>query len=245
VDIEPDGSGNAWGLGYNAISEVSSSGALVVTAAPTQGCMYPASSVTGSTEYLETTSILYDHAHNQLWGYSNTGAGAITDSGSKVFCDNGPTTMPVIVPYSNSTGVGNPYTGGYLTIEQGALDGGGNFWFVTTGVAATGTETSTSGGSDGFNGAATFSSYLSEVTSSGTLGTSYNMGTQTYGLQPSGMGPNATANVSGQGLYTAGLANVGVSILGIDSSGNIWVLDDLSFRAIKIPGLATANTVNY
>jgi len=245
TDIVPDGSGNAWGFGYNAIAQVNSSGALAVTATPSQGCLYPSELGNSSTQDQETSAILYDHAHNQLWGYSQVGAGAITDSGTAVFCNNGATTMPVIVPYSNVTGVGNPYTGGYLTINQGALDGGGNLWFLTAGVAASGTETSSSGASVGFDGTATFSTYLAEVTSSGTLGTAYNVGTQTYGLQPSGVGANGSANVNGQGVYTAGLTNVGASVLGVDSSGNIWLFDDLSFRLIKVSGLATANTVNY
>jgi hypothetical protein len=244
TDIQPDGAGNAWALGFSAIAEVNgTTGAVVNTAATTQGCMYPESLVTTNTIYQETSNILYDNVHNQLWGYSGVGAGAITDGGSGVFCNDGATTMPVIVPYSNSTGVGNPYSAGYLTIGAGALDGAGNFWFVTTGTAATGTETGTGGA---FNGTATFSAYLSEVKSNGSLGTSYNMGSGVYGDQPSGMGANGSATVNGQGVYTAGQVNVGlVGVLGIDSSGNIWVLDDVSLRVIKISGLATANTMNY
>jgi hypothetical protein len=69
--------------------------------------------------------------------------------------------------------------------------------------------------------------------------------TPTSGDQATGFGVNASANVAGQGVYTAGQVGTEIGVLGIDSSGDIWVLDEESFRVIKISGLATANTVNY
>jgi hypothetical protein len=234
-DIVPDGSGNAWGYGSSAIAEVNSSGALTNTAPSTPGCMDP----NGPTN-LDTNTIVYDHVHNQLWGYSNTGAGAVTDGGSTVFCDQGPATLPVIVPYTNSTGVGNPYSAGALIIQNGALDGAGNFWFLTNGVAATGTETNTNGA---FTGTATYNTYLSEINSSGTLKTSYNASSQVFGLTESGVGLIGTGTtVNNASVYTQGIS---ATVLGVDSSGNIWALDENSFRVIKISGLATANAVNY
>jgi hypothetical protein len=233
--LVPDGSGNAWAFGFSAIVEVNSTGGLANTAPTTSGCMDPSDSTS-----LQTSAILYDHAHNQLWGYSDTGAGAITDGGTNLFCDQGATTLPVIAPYTNSTGVGNPYSTGALLIQDGVLDGAGNFWFLTNGVAATGTENNANGA---FTGTATYNTYLSEINASGTLVTSYNAGSQVFGSTETGVGLSGTGtSVNNASVYTQGAS---ASILGIDSSGNILVLDEESFRLIKIPGLATANTVNY
>jgi hypothetical protein len=150
--------------------------------------------------------------------------------------------MPLVVPYTNATGVGNPYSAGNVTIQTGTLDGAGNLWFISNGVSATGTETSTSGG---FSGTATFSTWLGAISPTGGIVTPYNVSTPTYGDQYTGFGVNASTNVSGQGVYTAGLVGTEIGVLGIDSSGNIWVLDEESSRVIKVSGLATANTVNY
>jgi hypothetical protein len=150
--------------------------------------------------------------------------------------------MPLVLPYSTSTGVGNPYSAGSVTIQTGTLDGAGNLWFISNGVAATGTETSTSGA---FNGTAAFSTWLGAVNPTGGIVTPYSTSTPTYGAQATGFGVNASANVSGLGVYTGGLFGSETGVLGIDSSGNIWVLDEESFRVIKISGLATANTSNY
>jgi hypothetical protein len=233
--LVPDGSGNAWAYGFSAIVEVNSTGGVANTAPATTGCMDPS-----GTTNVQTNAILYDHAHNQLWGYSDTGAGAITDGGSNLFCDEGATTLPVIAPYTNSTGVGNPYSTGALLIQNGVLDGAGNFWFLTNGVAATGTETNTTGT---FTGTATYNTYLSEINSSGALVTSYNASSQVFGLTEPGMGLSGTGtSVNNASVYTQGTS---ATILGIDSSGDILVLDNQSFRVIKISGLATANTMNY
>jgi hypothetical protein len=84
---------------------------------------------------------------------------------------------------------------------------------------------------------------LSEINSSGTLVTSYNAGSQVFGLTESGVGLSGTStSVNNASVNTQGTS---ASILGIDSSGNILVLDEESFRVIKVSGLATANTVNY
>ncbi len=238
TDMAPDGSGNAWAFSDAAIAEVNSTGGLAATAATTTGCMNPTSAFTATA----TSHILYDHVKNQLWAYSDVGAGAITDSNSNVFCNNGPPSMPLVLPFSIATGVGNPYSSGSVTIQTGTLDGAGNLWFISNGVAASGTETSTSGA---FNGTATFSTWLGAIGPSGAIQTPYNGTTLTYGDQATGFGVNASASLSGQGVYTAGLVGTETGVLGIDSSGNIWVLDEESFRVIKISGLATANTVNY
>lgn len=239
TDLAPDGSGNAWAFSAAAIAEVNASGGLAATAPTTTGCMNPSSSFTSTSA---TSHILYDHVHNQLWGYSGVGAGTITDGGSNIFCNNGPPSMPLVVPYTNATGVGNPYSAGNVTIQTGTLDGAGNLWFISNGVSATGTETSTSGG---FNGTATFSTWLGAISPTGGIVTPYNVSTPTYGDQYTGFGVNASTTVSGQGVYTAGLVGTEIGVLGIDSSGNIWVLDEESSRVIKVSGLATANTVNY
>ena len=91
----------------------------------------------------------------------------------------------------------------------------------------------------------TFSTWLGAISPSGAIQTPYNATTSTYGDQATGFGVNASANVSGLGVYTAGLVGTETGVLGIDSSGNICVLDEESFRVIKISGLATANTVKY
>jgi len=242
TDLEPDGSGNAWAFSDAAIAEVNSTGGLAATAPITTGCLNPTLLVTSATA---TSHILYDHVHNQLWGYSSVGAGTITSGGSNNFCNNGPPSMPLVVPFSNATGVGNPYTAGSVTIQTGTLDGAGNLWFISNGVAATGTETGTGAGGTYFNGTATFSTWLGAINPTGGIVTPYNTSTPTYGAQATGFGVNASSNISGLGVYTGGLFGSETGVLGIDSSGNIWVLDEESFRVIKISGLATANTSNY
>jgi hypothetical protein len=243
-DVAPDGSGNAWTSGSTTISEVNSSGALAATAPNSAGCFYPfsvayAADPTGYA-YVSTNKIGYDRVHNQLWAYSYTGAGAITDGGTAVFCDSGSTMLPVIPPYaSTSTTPGSPYSAGSLLISSGTLDGAGNGWYITGGVAASGV-VGTSPGT--FTGTLTFTTYLNGISPSGTLLTTYNAGSQMFGLQPSGVGLNATATSTNASFAPL---SVSVGLLGVDVSGNIWVEDILSNRIIKIPGVATANTVNY
>jgi hypothetical protein len=240
-----DGSGNAWALGYASIAKVNAQGNLAATAPSSQGCFYPDSNATSQQTYQTVTSgLLYDHVHNQLWGYSETGAGAITDAGVAVFCDNGSTTLPVLPEYaSTTTTVGSPFSGGAIVITSAVLDGGGNLWFVTGGVAETGVVASSSGSSvSTFTGTAKYSSYLGEISSSGALLTTYNASTQTYGLQPTGFGANGTASATN----TSVVPETGsVGLLGVDAFGNIWALDEESSRLLKITGLATANTLNY
>ena len=237
-----DGSGNAWASGYLSIAKVNASGALAATAPTSQSCFYPASDVPlgSGAYYLATVGLLYDHVHNQLWGYSETGAGAITDSGTAVFCDAGSSTIPIIVPYaSTSTTPGDPYSAGSLLGTSAVLDGAGNLWFTTGGVAASGTVGSTAGT---FNGTVTYSTYLGEISPSGVLLSPFDPSTSTYGYQPAGLGTNVTASSTGGSIATE---SPSVSLLGVDSSGNIWALDNQTNKLLKISGMATANTVNY
>ena len=241
-DFVPDGSGNAWALGIDSIAKVNASGALAATAATSPSCFDSEINVYTSNQNYEvaTVDVLYDHANNQVWGISETGAGAMTDSGTAVFCDAASSTMPFIVGYaSTSTTPGAPYSAGSLLLTSAVLDGAGNLWFSTGGVAATGTVGSVAGT---FNGTVTYSTYLGEISPNGTLLTPLNAASSIYGLQPSGFGANVTATSNGGSIL--GVA-ASAELLGVDSSGNIWALDSGTNKALKISGLATANTVNY
>ncbi len=242
--LATDGSGNAWALGYLSIAKVNASGTLAATAPTSQSCFYPFSNVSvGTQDYLATRGILYDRVNNQLWGYSQTGAGAISDSGTANFCDAGPSTMPIIAPYtsiSNLTKTGDPYSAGSLLGTSAVLDGAGNLWFTTSGVAATGTVVDPIAGT--FNGTVTYSTYLGKIDPSGVLRSPFNPVTSTYGYQPAGLGTNVTASSTGGSIISESQS---VALLGVDSSGNIWALDNQSNKLLKISGLATANTVNY
>jgi hypothetical protein len=242
AEIAPDGSGNAWTNGSMAISEVSAAGATAATAPSSPSCFDPSTvailaNPTGGV-YVATDSLRYDHVHNQVWGYSYTGAGAITDGGTGVFCDAGSATLPVI-PVSSPTGAaGSAFSGGNLVISSGTLDGAGNFWYMTGGIAATGVVGTTTGT---FTGTAKFSTYLNGISPSGALLTTYNAGANAYGMQPSGVGANATAAATNA---TPSLS-ISVGLLGVDVNGNLWVEDILSNRVIPLKGVATANSVNY
>jgi hypothetical protein len=233
---EPDGSGNAWFDG-STIAKANSSGVLAATAPTSQSCFYPSSSLTsGQSPELETDGILYDHVNNQLWGHSSTGAGAITDGGTAVFCDVSP-TLPVTPTTTSSTIVGSPFTGNSQLITSEVLDGAGNLWFLTSGVSASGTVTAYNSSAKvvSFSGTVTYSTSLGEISPSGTLLKS--------GMQPSGLGANGGATVTNAAFTNAGNS---ASLLGVDNSGNIWAYDQLSGRVIKISGTgAVANTVNY
>lgn len=244
-DVAPDGSGNAWMSGSSTISKVNAAGAQAALAPNSPGCFYPSTvaflaNPTSAYFYLDTNTIGYDHVHNQLWAHSYTGAGAITNAGTAVFCDLGSATLPVIPPFaSTTTTVGSPYSAGSLLIASGSLDGAGNAWFFTGGVTANGVVGSSPGT---FTGTVTFSTYLSELSPSGAVLTPYNASTQTYGLQQTGVGINATATSTNASIVPL---SIPVGSFGIDVFGNIWVEDVLSNRILKIPSLATANTVNY
>jgi hypothetical protein len=233
---EPDGSGNAWFYG-TTISKVNSVGNLAVSAPSSQSCFYPSASLTtGQSSELETVGLAYDHANNQLWGYSETGAGAITNVGAAVFCDVS-STLPVTPTTTSTTTVGSSFTGNSQLITSVALDGAGNLWFLTSGVSVTGTITSYNSAAHvvSFSGTVTYSTNLGEISPSGALLKS--------GLQPSGLGANGTATVTNAAFTNPGNS---ASLLGVDSSGNIWAFDQLSGRVLKLTGTgAVANTVNY
>jgi hypothetical protein len=233
---EPDGSGNAWFYG-STIAKANSAGTLIATAPSSQSCFYPSSSVTtGQSAELATDGILYDHVNNQLWGHSQTGAGAITDGGTAVFCDVSP-TLPVTPTTTSSTTVGSPFTGNSQLITSEVLDGAGNLWFLTSGISATGTVTAYSSTTHivSFSGTVTYSTKLGEISPSGALLKS--------GIQPSGLGTNGGATVMNAAFQNAGNSS---GLLGVDNSGNIWAFDQLSGRVLKITGTgAVANTVNY
>lgn len=235
-----DGSGNAWDYAGASISKVNAAGAFVVSAPSSQGCFYPQSSVSGGNYDLATVGIAYDHIHNQLWGYSQTGAGAVTNAGAAVFCDSGSSTLPVIPAYaSTSTTPGAGFSTGSLLITSAVLDGAGNLWFTTGGLAASGVVGTVPGT---FTGTVKYSSYLGEISPTGTLLTTYNAGSQIYGLQPAGLGVNVNGTSTNGSVLNDGSS---VSLLGVDSGGNIWAVDYETNKFLKITGLAVANTVNY
>ena len=93
-----------------------------------------------------------------------------------------------------------------------------------------------------YNGTATFATYLNGVSPTGSLLTTYNAGSQMYGMQPTGVGLNGTGTVSNG---TVGAISLSAAVVGIDVNGTIWVEDFMSGRVIPITGVAQANTVNY
>ncbi len=194
--LAPDGSGNAWALGFDSIGKVNSSGTLAATAATSQGCFDSDYNEFTTTQVFDavTTDLRYDRVNNHLWGLSLIGAGTITDAGTANFCDVAAGTtnpLPLIAEYSTtSTTPGDPFSEGGLLLTSGVLDGAGNLWFTSGGVAATGTVGSAS---ETFNGTVTYSSWLGEISPSGTLLSPFNATTSTYGYQPSGLGSNVTA----------------------------------------------------
>ena len=237
-----DGSGNGWAQGYQEIAKVNASGTQAATAPTSASCFDSDSAIITLSQAFDqlTTELLYDHVNNQLWGLSLTGAGTITDSGTAVFCDVAGPTMPLIPEYSTtSTTPGDPYSAGGLLLTSGVLDGAGNLWFTTGGVAATGTVGSAT---NTFNGTVTYSSWLGELSPSGVLLSPFNASTSTYGYQPSGLGANVTATSTGGSIINA---SASTALLGVDNSGNIWAEDIQTNKLLKISGMATANTVNY
>jgi hypothetical protein len=238
----PDGSGNAWVSGSDSIGKVNASGTLAATAPTSASCFDPELDVIEGNQNVDvaTLGLLYDHVNNQVWGYSETGAGTITDSGTAVFCDAPSSTMPFIAGYaSTSTTPGAPYSAGSLFINTAVLDGAGNLWFTLGGVAATGTVGSAAGT---FNGTVTYSSFLGGISPTGELLTPLNAASSIYGLQPAGLGSNVTATSTGGSIFSEA---VSAELIGVDPSGNIWAIDAGTNKALKISGLATANTVNY
>jgi hypothetical protein len=236
-DGAPDGLGNAWAGGSSSIVKVNSTGSVAATAPSSPGCF----AITSSSGYATTSSLTYDRVTGQVWGYSETGAGAMTDGGVLSFCDATSTTIPTITPPAFSILTpGNPVSLNGLTISSAALDGAGNLWFVTSGSFASGTATSITS----YSGTISFSTWLAELSPTGAVLSPFNTGTGTYGYQPTGVGMNASANVTGQ--FATFASNFGVGLFGIDNAGNIWAVDQLfTRRIIKISGLATPNTLNY
>ena len=233
----PDGSGNAWAAGGSSIVKVNSAGNVAATAPSSPGCF----ATTSTSGYATTNSLAYDRVNGQVWGYSNTGAGVMTDGGVLSFCDSTPSTIPTITPPAFSLLTpGNPVSLNGLLINSAALDGAGNLWFISSGSFASGTATTDTA----YKGTINFSTWLGEISPSGAVLSPFNPGANTYGYQPTGLGMNASANVTGQ-FATFG-DNSGVALLGIDNAGNIWAVDAVYTRRVfKIPGLATANAVNY
>ena len=232
----PDGSGNAWAGGTSSIVKVNSAGNVAATAPVSTGCFSPVA----TSGYADTSSLAYDRVNGQVWGYSEIGAGVISDGGTATFCDATPATMPTITPPSFSILTpGNPVSLSSLLINSAVLDGAGNLWLATGGSFATGTAT----GLTTFNGTVNFSAWLVEISPSGAVLSPYSAGTSTYGYQPTGLGMNASANVTGQTAIL--VADPNTSLLGVDNGGNIWAIDTYTRRLVKISGLATANTVNY
>jgi hypothetical protein len=233
----PDGSGNAWAAGSLSIVKANSAGNVAATAPSSAGCF----ATTSTSGYATTSSLAYDRVSGKVWGYSETGAGVMTDAGTLSFCDATPSTIPAITPPAFSILTpGNPVSLNGLIINSAALDGAGNLWFTSGGSFATGTAVTITT----FNGTVNFSSWLGEISPSGVVLSPFNTSTNTYGYQPTGLGMNVSANVTGQIAAFGG--NPTTSLLGIDNGGNIWAVDGtFTRRVLKIPGLATANAVNY
>jgi hypothetical protein len=232
----PDGSGNAWASGSLSIVKVNSAGNVAATASSSPGCF----ATTSTSGHATTNSLVYDRVTGHVWGYSDTGAGVMTDGGTLSFCDASSSTIPTITPPSFSLlTVGNPVSLNGLLIDSAVLDGAGNLWFVTSGSFATGTAT----GITTFNGTINFSTWLGEISPSGAVLSPFNAGANTYGYQPTGLGMNVSANVTGQQAFFS--VNSDAGLLGVDNAGNIWATDTYTRRVFKIPGLASANAVNY
>jgi hypothetical protein len=236
-----DGSGDAWFMGYSTISKADTSGNLAVSATNIQSCFNPTSLIMQPNDYeFVNTNLLYDHVKNHVWGYSETGAGTITNAGAANFCDVGPAILPVIPIYgSTATSAGSPYSSGSLLITSAVLDGAGNLWFTSVGVAQSGVVGSSSGT---FTGTINYTTYLNEISPSGTLLTPYNATNNVYGLQPAGLGVNASATSTNS---AAANESSSITLFGVDVLGNIWAFDSQTNKLLKITGLATANTVNY
>jgi hypothetical protein len=233
-----DGSGNAWAASESSsIVKINSSGNVVATAPASLGC-FATFLTPGENGYNTTTGLLYDRVNGQVWGISDTGAGVISDSGTASFCDASTSTAPTIAPGNSTFTTGNPVSVKTVEIHSQALDGAGNLWFTTDEVFATGTATSVVT----FNGTVSYSSWLGEISPSGTVLSLFNAGTNTYGNQPAGLGMDVSASVTGG---TVPITQPSVSIVGVDNAGNIWASDTYTRRIIKITGMATANTINY
>jgi hypothetical protein len=245
-DITTDGAANIWLQGSSIIAKADTSGNLAVTAPTSKGCFYPTQNISHSSnqelaDEAVTIGLLYDHVNGHLVGRSETGVGAITDAGAAVFCTYG-TAMPALPVYrSTSTTPGDAYSAGSAVVVTGALDGAGNYFFVTGSTASTGVVGNVP---DTFTGTATYSAFLGEISPTGAVLTPYNASTKVYGLQPSGFGTNATATSTNTAISPTG--NESAFLLGVDKYGNIWGEDILNGNIIKITGgLATANIVNY
>ncbi|MDP9051668.1 MAG: hypothetical protein M3O31_13260 [Acidobacteriota bacterium] len=234
-----DGLGNAWAGSNSTIVKINSAGNVAATAPLTVGCFAP-SSGSGVTSDTQTKGLFYDSVHGQVWGYSNLGAGVISNAGAAVFCDATPTTIPTIAPppFSLYT-TGNPVSLSGLTIDSATLDGAGNLWFATGGVSANGTAASATT----ISGTVKYTAWVGEISPSGTVLSPFNAGAGIYGYQPAGAGMNVSANLSNSSVFTSNEFSLGV--VGVDNAGNLWLSDTYTRRIIKVTGLATANTVNY
>jgi hypothetical protein len=205
-----DGAGDAWFLGNNSISKTSSAGALLASGVNTNGCFAPSSAASTTPD---AEQLIYDRAHNQLWGVGPTWVGALSSSGSQVFCHANGANLPVV-----ASG-GNP-----VYITTGAVDGAGNLWFTTYGLpsvssvcqgAACVCVTSV--------GCVTYFGGLSELDANGNLITPFNAATGVYGI------------------CTIFCAVTDVTSMAIDAYGNIWTALD-NAGLIKISGLAVPKT---
>lgn|GEM_PF-3349856 len=241
-----DGSGDLWVLGGSAIGKADTSGNKSLLVTPAQGCFYSSQDAVGDpTSQSATIGLAYDHVHNQLWGKSETGVGAVsntsaTNTVSATFCKYG-ATMPALPVYrSTSTTPGAPYSAGSALAVSGVLDGDGNYFFISAATAATGVVGSSPGT---FTGTATYSTYLGEISNAGAVVTPFDAASKQYGLQPPGLGLNGTVSSTNGGLSPFG--NNSAALLGVDKFGNLWGVDLFNNRIFKITGLATANTVNY
>ncbi len=211
LETATDGSGNAWFLGNNSISKVSSSGTYLNSGVNTNGCfsLNPANNTVPS-EFYNNFNLVYDRVHNQLWGSSFLGLGALRSDGTQAFCYANATTLPSLFLYYNSTPT-VPVSAGDNFVSAIAVDGAGNLWFATQGESAT----ELVGPPPTVTGVAYYG--LNALDPNGNVITPSNANTNSYGIQPAGFG---------------------TAILAIDAYGNIWTVNFLTHSLVKIPGLA-------
>ncbi len=242
--VSTDGSGDAWFLGLSSVAKVNTAGSLAATGINSNGCFdLPQGTGTLSTYMAEgvTLNTLYDRTHDQLWGVTEVGAGALHDDGSQVFCHTRGANVPLI-PFYNTSTPGNGGTIGFLYMGSAALDGNGTLWF---GAAGEMVSVPTSGAGGAIN--QTTISGLAAINSTGDLVTPFNTATGVYGLS-TGSQLLTTTGSNGVPVFTfqtggflfSGSVNSGG--MAIDSYGNIWGIVYSGYPAryylAKIPGLA-------
>jgi hypothetical protein len=229
IEAATDTSGNAWFLGQNSVSKVSSSGSFVTSGVNSNGCF-------ALTNPYTTYNLTYDWTNNRLWGIGADSLGALNADGTQAFCYTGTTNLPVFIQATLPT-TGLTRTAGVVAIESGALDGAGNLWFTTSGELTTGfyptvnATTATSASTTSVGG-------LNEIGASGNLITPFNASASVFGLQPVSTFVQSFTVLNGGNPLTVNVYSQGSGgqNLAIDAYGNIW--STFGTFLIKTPGLA-------